>query len=89
MARHERITVGTTPTLLTSAEGDPTAGSSFLIKNIGTQTIYVGDETVTTADGYPLGVGEFISADLRGRRDDLYGRVATTTNEVRVLRTGV
>lgn len=89
MSKSVRIVVTTEPTLLTPPEEDSTPGSSSLIKNTGSQTIYVGGEDVTVAEGYPMAVGEFVSADLGGRRDSLYGRVATGTGEVRDLRMGV
>lgn len=89
MARHERIVVAATPTLLSSAEADPTPGSALLIKNVGSQTVFIGSDTVTSTDGYPLEVGETLASDLAGVRDRLYGRVASGTSELRALRTGV
>lgn len=84
-ARAERITVGTTPTLLTTAESDHSAGSSALIKAI-TVGIEIGGPDVAVGSGYPLDQGEAVGADLAS--DKIYGRVASGTGTVAILRTG-
>lgn len=84
-----RVVVGTTSAALLPEERDPTPGSSVQIKNTGTVTVFLEiGAPATTTDGYPLAAGEWISADLGGRRDALHGRVATGSGELRILRSG-
>lgn len=85
-ARAERITVGTAPSLLTTAEGDHSSGSAALIKAIGTGVV-IGGPNVTATTGYPLDQGETVGADLKS--DAIYGIVASGTAVVAVLRVGV
>lgn len=47
-----------------------------LIKNKGANPVFLGDATVTEANGYELAVGEAIVVDLGGE-DKLYGICAT------------
>jgi hypothetical protein len=86
-----RITVTATATLLTpgAAQGDNEFGKSSLIKNTGSVTISVGNASdVTYATGFPLPVGETITADLTG--GSLYGICDTgQSSEVAVLEIGV
>jgi hypothetical protein len=84
--RGERFTVGVTPTLLTTAEGDHTAGSSALVKATSANVV-LGGPDVTATTGYPLDLGETVGIDLLG--DTLYGIVASGTGTVVVLRAGV
>lgn len=78
--------MGTTPTLLTTAEGDHSPGSAVLIKAIDAGVV-VGGPDVAVSSGYPLDQGEVIGADLKS--DPIYGIVATGTSVVAVLRVGV
>lgn len=89
------VTVATTATLLSGTDsgyggtGAHPDGMSVLVKvPTGGSTVYVGASDVTTATGYPVAAGEAIAFDL-GKNDALYGRVASGTQAVNVLRTGV
>jgi len=77
------ITVGETATLLASA--DPTNRPVWL-QIIGNNTVYVGDSTVTTADGFPMVKN---AAPIQGQLapgQALYGICAATqTEEVRIF----
>lgn len=86
-ARQYVISVGTSATAI---EGTQFPG--FRIYHNGTEIVYLGDSDVTTSTGYPLVAGEeFILSELsfkslRGiRADRLYGIVAASTEEVRVI----
>lgn len=72
----------------TSATKIPTTAltgrTSIAVKNNGSNTIYLGDSTVTTTNGYPLAAGAEISLDLSADVD-LYGRVASGTENARIL----
>ena len=90
-----RITVGTTATLLSSTTpSDPIAynqkGQSLLIQNPSTTvTVYLGGSNVTsTVYGFALAPQQAISIDLAGG-ENLYAAVATSTQVVNVLRSGV
>lgn len=87
IARHFQTDVGTTATAI---EG--TQYPSFLLRNNGSNTVYIGDSAVTTATGFPVEAGdlfspaEFAHRSLRGRPiDRIYGIVAAATEDVRVL----
>jgi hypothetical protein len=76
-----RVTVATTATLVyTSATG----GSTVLVRNPGTVSVYLGAADVTTATGFELGAGDNIALPLGGT-DPVYGIVAAATNVVHVL----
>lgn len=45
------VTVGTTPTLIVAADDQ---NRHIYLQIVGSATIYVGDSTVTTANGMPL-----------------------------------
>lgn len=60
------VTVGSSATLLASGQGDR---SQLSLINLGAGTVYVGDDNVTTADGFPIGAG---------RSRTYYGAVAAT-----------
>lgn len=89
-----QVSVGTTATELTATDLNTryeTNGysSSLVIKNpTGGQTVYIGDSTVTTSNGYALEAGDVLPLDLRPN-DRVYGRVAATTQTVGVLRTDI
>lgn len=74
-------------TSATALDQSTTGGRSLLILNVGAQTVYVGGSAVTTAAGFPVAAGESLSADAVGGAG-LYGIVAATTCEVRVLQVG-
>ena len=82
------VTVGTTETAIFTATHNKTR---IRIHNVGTQTVYLGETGVTTADGFPLqddtaapgGAAELEMTLAKG--DVLYGIVAATTAEVRTI----
>lgn len=87
ITRHHQTDVSTTATVI---EGTQYPG--FRLKNNGSNTVFLGDSTVTTATGFPVAAGaEFIPQEishqsLRGKSQDrLYGIVAAGTEDVRVL----
>lgn len=87
IARHYQIDVGTSATAL---EGTQYPG--WRLHNNGANTVYIGDSSVTTTDGFPVASGEpFVPQDythksLRGQSGDrLYGVVASSTEDVRVI----
>ena len=76
------VTVGATATAIpaTARKGR----KSILVKNVGDASVYFGDDTVTTANGYPVAANGILELDL-GENVVLYGIVATGTQEVRIL----
>jgi len=90
IARQNAISVGTTATIL---EGTQHYG--WILKNNGSNTIFIGDSNVTTANGFPVEAGDVFSpAELAHRSligsnsDRLYGIVAAATEDARVLLMG-
>jgi len=88
-----QVAVATTATVLSGVDpGDANAspdGQSVLVSNpVGGVSVYLGGSDVTTANGYLLLAGEKVPADLGGK-EILYGCVASGTQSVYVLRTGV
>lgn len=67
-----------------TSENGSQFGQSLLLRNNGSQTVYLGGSAVSTANGYPLGVGEEKAVRLDSS-EKIYGIVAATTCEVRVL----
>ncbi len=57
---------------------------SMVIRNEGSNTIYIGSSSVSVANGYPLKSGEEKPFDV-GKDIILYGIVATGTEELRIL----
>lgn len=76
------ITITTTPTLICSA--DP-ANRPVYLQIIGTKTVFLGDSTVTVANGFPiLKHGSPIVGAL-GPGQALYGVVETGSEDLRVM----
>jgi len=75
------VTVSTSATAIptTNAEGRRT----LLLYNNGSTVVYLGNSSVTTADGFPLKAGEAQGFDVGVV--PIYGIVAEGTAEVRVL----
>lgn len=75
------ITIGATATKL------PTTNLSgrrvIIIVNISSNTVYIGNENVTTANGFALFSNQAISADI-GDTVNIYG-ISTVASEVRIL----
>lgn len=89
-AQGARVSVGTTETELTGAQTDTIAGQSVVVKlpSAATASVFLGGTGVTTTTGFELTAGSSISMDL-GQGEQLFGIVATGTQTVHVLRTGV
>ena len=78
----KKTSVGTTATKIPATA--LTGRQSIDILNDGSNIIFIGDSTVTTANGYPLAAGEskvFDAAD----GCVIYGRVVTGTEDARSL----
>lgn len=89
MIRHARVTVGTTPTLLTGTEGDTYSGARLHVRNIsGTVSAFLGGSDVTATTGYELPVGGVLDVTLDAG-ETLYAVVAVGTVRIDVLRAGV
>lgn len=84
------VTVTTTATRLdTEVETDRNRSSSVAVFNNGSQTVYVGGADVTTSNGIPVPAGTWGPSIDVSTSEALYGRVAATTADVRVLEAGV
>lgn len=86
---HERVSVGTTATLLSSTYAGKD-GQTVSVQNPSTTvTVYLGGAGVTTTSyGYALGTSSDMSVDLQ-TGEELYAVVAASTLTVNVLRQGV
>lgn len=82
------VTVTTTATLLATGGGGNTSGTVITVKPAaaGSADVFLGNATVTAANGLPLGGG--ISFDLSSG-EALYGIVASGTVAVRVMEHGI
>lgn len=80
------VTVGTTATQLTTSSK---RNSAILIYNNSSNTVYLGNSSVTTTNGYPLSAGADFAIDatafgIEGETlPDIYG-IASAASEVRV-----
>lgn len=84
------IAVATTATLLSGADGDAIVGQSVYVSNAGANPIFLGGSGVTTGTGYSLAAGASLPWPLQlGVGEALYGIVAASTENAKVLRTGV
>lgn len=86
---HERVSVGTTATQLSSNYSGKD-GQTISVQNPSASvSVYLGGEGVTTTSyGYVLGTNSDMSIDLADG-EKLYGVVASSTLTVNVLRQGV
>lgn len=84
MASPQRsVTVTSTPTLLASE--DP-SNRPVWIQIIGNATVYLGDSTVTTSNGFPVMKHSAPIQGALGPGQALYGVTASgTTEEVRIF----
>jgi hypothetical protein len=80
------VAVGTAATALSTGGKSMTDITSVAVYNAGSNTIFIGGSTVTTATGIPLAVGATATFDL-AFGDGLYGIVAAATENARVLQT--
>lgn len=84
------VDVGVSPTLI-YAGGKNSAGfaaTTLIVRNVGAQTVYLGDFTVDTIAGFPLRGEELITFSAVGPFDVLYGRTSSGNSEIRVLTMG-
>lgn len=85
------VTVTTAATRLDAiTDGDDGMyGQSLAVYNSGAATVYLGGATVTTATGVPVPTATWGPSFDLSISDQLYGIVAASTNEVRVIESGV
>lgn len=86
-----RPSVGTAATLIgpdRQPRGDGLPGCSVAVFNPGPTEVLLGNSAVTTSNGLSLPSGATFQADLADT-DVLYGIVASGTQTVHVLETGV
>jgi hypothetical protein len=85
---HNIVSVGTTATVISTAVNDR-EGHSVLIQNpSASTTVYIGGTGVTTTSyGVALAGGSDISIDLQ-QGEIVYGVVASSTQNLNVLRAG-
>ena len=81
MPTSAQVSVGTTATLLVAANF---MDQTVWLHNSG-GTLYVGDSTVTTANGFKLDTGDKMELPV-GDNEGLYGIVASGTNTVFILK---
>lgn len=78
------VSVGVAATLIQAANSKTTG---WAVKNNGSDIVYLGgDNTVSSANGYPLEPGESLLWDAR---QNLYGISATAGQDVRVMRAAI
>ncbi len=81
----EAVSVGTTATEIYTFVNET---ESLYVYNAGSNPVYLGGPEVATTTGTPLAASTGLAIDaLPG--EVLYGRVAASTEEVRVLQQGV
>ena len=84
LMRQLAVTVGVTPTKIPTT---PLARRlSLMIINLGTVPVYIGDSTVTTADGFPLYPRAVLKIEIEDSID-VYG-IATVASQVRIIEGG-
>jgi len=82
---HGRVTIGTSPTLITTG----TVGASWVTLHApaGGNTVYIGDATITSSDGMELPKGSLNTIWL-AETDKLYGIVASSTQPLMLFKSG-
>ena len=86
---HERVSVGTTATLLSSTYAGKDGQTVSVQNPSGSVVVYLGGAGVTTTSyGFALGINSDMSIDLQ-TGEELYGVVAASTLTVNILRQGV
>ena len=66
----------------TSIKAANTGRVTLIVYNNGTQTLYLGDASVTIADGYALKINEYKAIE---GTEQIYGIVAATTADLRYI----
>lgn len=85
---HSIVSVGTTATVISSAANDRDGHSVCIQNPSASTTVYIGGAGVTTSSyGVALAGGADISLDLL-QGEIVYGVVASSTQNVNVLRAG-
>lgn len=85
---HSIVSVGTTATVISTAANDRDGHAVCVQNPSSSTTVYIGGTGVTTTDyGVALAGGADISIDLL-QGEILYGIVASSTQNVNVLRAG-
>ncbi len=70
---------------ITAIPATATSGrQTIVLRNEGSNTVFLGADDVTTANGFPLKAGESQAFDAADGCI-IYGRTATDTSEVRTL----
>lgn len=80
---NDTITIEDTPTLITSGGMSITPNAVLIHVPQGGATVYLGNENVDVADGFPVTAGAYIGWDLV--TEPLYGIVASGTQDVKML----
>lgn len=83
------VSVATTATALHAAESAGSDRVPLVVANVGAATIYVGGSDVTTSNGVPIAAGASLTVNELAPGEVLFGIVAASTVEARVLRQGV
>lgn len=78
-----KTTVAATPTLV--AEGGASVSPLHVTLRVpsGGSTVYLGNEAVTSTDGFPLAADESITVILQS--EPLYARTASGTQDINVI----
>ncbi len=84
--RTSRHTIGSTRELI--AESSERDDFSAIVKNLSGDTAYLGGSDVTTANGYPLDIGESVTFSF-DPGEELHARTAGVNAELSVLRISV
>lgn len=79
-----QTTVTTSATLLT-AGADIDDLYAVVHVPTGGSTVYIGGSGVTTSNGLAVAAGQYVSVGPLSEGDDLYGVVASSTQDVHVL----
>ena len=85
MIANAQFSVSTTRVLVAAAS---TGYRSVTVHNIGTNAIYIGNATVTTANGFYLDSAAGPFQFLLGPQDELYAITASGTHTMTVLTVG-
>lgn len=83
-----RVTIGTAPTPLNSADVSGISGSGIAVKNLAAVEIFIGGADVTTANGFPVPAGGSFEIDFESANEIAYAVVSLGTAEVVVLAAG-
>jgi hypothetical protein len=85
------VTVTTSATRLdtTTDQDDAMSGESFAVYNASAAVVYLGGSDVTTSNGVPVAATSWGPSFDLSISDQIYGIVAASTSEVRVIETGV